>query len=108
MNTLYHVNTSDINATEKQINSYVITHFINVHKWLIDCDDTWNAGKYYDAGYKSAGYMHQFLGLPNFSKVFWKGAEAVLGKKIGDIGKIFAQANQLRSVTEEFIDAIIT
>lgn len=86
---------------------YIYLHYTSVHKWLVDCDDTWNIGKYYDAGWKSASYMHQILGSPSLSKIFWKGAEAVLGNRIGDIGKIFAGGYQLKRATEEFINTII-
>jgi hypothetical protein len=59
---LYHIDPNNPDATEKKIIAYVTLHYFTVHKWLVDCDDTWNAGKYYDTGFKGAGYLHQILG----------------------------------------------
>lgn len=59
---LYHIDPSDPTTTEKKLIAYVTLHYLAVHKWLIDCDDAWNSGKYYDTGFKAAGYFHQILG----------------------------------------------
>lgn len=60
---LYNIDLNNFAATERKLAIYVTLHFLAVHKWLVDCDDTWNAGKYYDTGFKGAGYLHQALGL---------------------------------------------
>ena len=42
----------DSAALEKKIIAYVTLHFLAVHKWLVDLDDTWHAGDYYQVGWK--------------------------------------------------------
>ena len=36
---------------------------MTVHKWLGDLDDTWKAQKYYETGFKAAGYGHNVFGV---------------------------------------------
>jgi len=40
-----------------------LTHYLTVHKWLGDVDDTWHAANYYQVGFKGATYGHNILGL---------------------------------------------
>jgi len=59
----------DQTAIEKKLIAYLTLHYLTVHKWLVDCDDTWNAQKYYETGFKGAGYLHNIFGvsLPQIS-----------------------------------------
>lgn len=59
----YHLEGLDQAAIEKKLVAYVTLHYLTVHKWLVDCDDTWNAQKYYETGFKGAGYLHNIFGL---------------------------------------------
>jgi len=38
-------------------------HYLTVHKWLGDVDDTWHAANYYQVGFKGAAYGHNILGM---------------------------------------------
>lgn len=59
----YHLEGMDQAAVEKKIAAYVTLHYLTVHKWVVDCDYAWNAQKYYETGFKGAGYIHNIFGL---------------------------------------------
>ena len=59
----YNPNNASSDEIEKKIITYVTLHYLTVHKWLGDVDDTWHAGNYYQVGYKGATYAHNVLGL---------------------------------------------
>jgi hypothetical protein len=65
----YHLEGLDQATIEKKLAAYVTLHYLTVHKWLVDCDDSWNAQKYYETGFKGAGYLHNIFGLeiPNLT-----------------------------------------
>ena len=56
-------NTTDKDALEKKIISYVTLHYLTVHKWLGDLNSEWTSGKYYQVGYDAAKDGHVVLGL---------------------------------------------
>ena len=41
---------TDPSELEKKIIAYVTLHYLSVHKWLGEINDSWKAGKYYEAG----------------------------------------------------------
>jgi hypothetical protein len=61
--TAYHLDGQTQEEIEKKLITYITLHYLNVHKWLVDCDDTWNAQKYYETGFKGAGYLHNIFGM---------------------------------------------
>lgn len=83
---LYNIDPNDFAATEKKLAIYVTLHYFQVHKWLVECDDLWNAAKYYDTGYRGAAYIHQILG--------------------STIDKILERARKLRNAAKGLIDTI--
>ena len=59
----YNPKNASSDEIEKKVIAYVTLHYLTVHKWLGDLDDTWHAGNYYQVGFKGATYGHNILGL---------------------------------------------
>jgi len=59
----YNPKNESSDAIEKKVITYVTLHYLTVHKWLVDVDDTWHAANYYQVGFKGATYGHNILGL---------------------------------------------
>jgi len=59
----YNPKNESSDAIEKKVIAYVTLHYLTVHKWLVDVDDTWHAANYYQVGFKGATYGHSILGL---------------------------------------------
>jgi len=58
----YNITNADEGVVEKKVITYVTLHFLAVHKWLGDVDNDWNAGKYYQVGWKGGEEGHLMLG----------------------------------------------
>lgn len=63
LSAIYNPKNESSDAIEKKIITYVTLHYLTVHKWLGDLDDTWHAANYYQVGFKGATYAHNVLGL---------------------------------------------
>ena len=63
----YNPKNASSDDIEKKIIAYVTLHYLSVHKWLVDVDDTWHAENYYQVGFKGATYGHNVLGLTDSS-----------------------------------------
>lgn len=44
--------------------TYVTLHFLEVHRWAVDLNGKWTAGKYNDFGFAAGGYGHKLLNYP--------------------------------------------
>lgn len=53
--------STDFQALEIHTATYVTLHFLEVHRWAVDLNDKWTAGKYNDFGFAAGGYGHKLL-----------------------------------------------
>lgn len=91
----YNPNNDSSDVIEKKVITYVTLHYLTVHKWLGDLDDTWHAANYYQVGFKGATYGHNILGLSEESpmKVF----KSFTGLGHSHVAKIIKELRHLQS-----------
>lgn len=89
----YNPKNESSDAIEKKVITYVTLHYLTVHKWLGDLDDTWHAGNYYQVGFKGATYGHNILGLVQETefKLFKSFAHNHIEKIIKEISHLRAE-----------------
>jgi hypothetical protein len=55
--------STDFQGLELHVVEYVALHFLEVHRWAVDINDKWKAGKFYEVGYAAGGYGHKLVAL---------------------------------------------
>jgi hypothetical protein len=56
-------NNTDTSVVEKKVIAYVTLHYLEVHRWLGDLNNSWKSGNYYKAGFDAGTYGHKILGI---------------------------------------------